>query len=135
MTGETMQTEDAVDPLIHGPYLHELADAYLAGHDPRDPLVSPLHADLAGLPPMLVQVGSDETLLDDAVRITRALGEAEVRVDLEIWPRMIHAWPLWAPRLADGRRATATAGAFLRAHLGVAEASVSSGAATPRSPR
>lgn len=117
MTGESMRTEDAADPLIHGDYLKGLAATYLDGHDPRDPLASPLHADLTGLPPTLAQVGSSETLLDDAVRVTRALGAAEVRVDLEIWPGMIHAWHLWAPRLAAGRRATASAGAFLRARL------------------
>ncbi len=117
MTGATIETRDGVDPLIHGTYLHELAAAYLAGHDPRDPLVSPLHADLAGLPPVLIQVGSSETLLDDAVRMAGALGAADVSVRLEIWPRMIHAFPLWPQRLADGRAAAEIAGAFLRARL------------------
>jgi acetyl esterase/lipase len=79
--------------------------------------VSPLHADLAGLPPLLVQVGSAETLLDDAVRIARRAGAADVRVKLEIWPHMIHAWHLWAAQLEAGRHAIASAGAFIRAHL------------------
>jgi acetyl esterase/lipase len=78
-------------------------------------LVSPLFADLAGLPPVLIQVGSAETLLDDAVRLARALGAADVPVRLEVWPQMIHAWVLWSTRLAEGRRASETAGAFLRA--------------------
>jgi acetyl esterase/lipase len=64
---------------------------------------------------VLVQVGSAETLLDDAVRIAGRLGAADVPVRLEVWPHMIHAWPLWAARLAEGRRALASAGAFLRA--------------------
>ena len=123
MTGATLATKAAADPLIHEAYLRELADAYLAGHDPRDPLVSPLRADLAGLPPTLIQVGSSETLLDDAVRLAGRLGAADVAVRLEVWPWMIHAFPLWSARLADGRRALDLAGEFLRAAI--------DGAATP----
>ncbi len=118
MSGASLATKAPVDPLIQKPYLEELASAYLAGHDPADPLVSPLRADLAGLPPMLVQVGSAETLLDDATRFAARAGAADVAVTLEIWPRMIHAWPLWASRLADGRRALDSAGAFIAARLG-----------------
>jgi acetyl esterase/lipase len=115
MTGATLTTKAEVDPLIHAAYLHELATAYLGGVDPRDQRVSPLYADLRGLPPLLVQVGSAETLLDDAVRLAGRAGEADVAVRLEVWPGMIHAWPLWAARLADGRRALAAFGAFVRA--------------------
>jgi monoterpene epsilon-lactone hydrolase len=118
MTGGSLATKAAVDPLIQKPYLEELAAAYLDGHDASDPLVSPLRAELAGLPPLLVQVGSAETLLDDATRIAARAGAADVAVTLEIWPGMIHAWPLWLSRLADGRRALASAGAFLEARLG-----------------
>jgi acetyl esterase/lipase len=114
MTGATLTTKAEADPLIHADYLRELAAAYLGGVDPRDPRVSPLYAELRGLPPLLVQVGSAETLLDDAVRIARRAGEEDVAVRLEVWPRMIHAWPLWAARLEDGRRALAVAGAFIR---------------------
>jgi monoterpene epsilon-lactone hydrolase len=118
MTGATIDTKAAIDPLIHREYLEELALAYLAGHDPRDPLASPLHADLAGLPPVLVQVGSAETLLDDAVRISGRLGTADVMTNLEVWPHMIHAWHLWSKQLVEGRQALASAGAFIRRHLG-----------------
>jgi acetyl esterase/lipase len=117
MTGVSITEKADVDPLIQKPYLEELASAYLAGADPTGPLVSPLHADLAGLPPLLVQVGSAETLLDDALRIARRAGAADVRVSLEVWPHMIHAWHLWAAQLEDGRRAIASAGAFMRARL------------------
>jgi epsilon-lactone hydrolase len=117
MSGASLAEKAAIDPLISKPYLEELASAYLAGADPANPLVSPLNADLAGLPPLLVQVGSAETLLDDAVRIARRAGAADVRVNLEIWPHMIHAWHLWAAHLEAGRRAIASAGAFIRAHL------------------
>lgn len=118
MSGSTLATKDAEDPLIHKGYLGELADAYVpAGMDRTDPRVSPLHADLTGFPHLLVQVGSAETLLDDAVRLAAAAGAAEVPVTLEIWPRMIHAWPLWNACLEPGRRALAHAGAFVRAAL------------------
>jgi epsilon-lactone hydrolase len=118
MSGSTLASKDAVDPLIHKPYLEELADAYLpAGADRKEPRVSPLYADLKGLPPTLIQVGSDETLLDDSVRFAAAAGAADVAVTLEIWPHMIHAWHLWNAHLEDGRRALASAGAFMRQHL------------------
>lgn len=118
MSGETLATKDAVDPLIHKGYLEELADAYLpSGVDPRDPRVSPLYAEMKGFPPTLIQVGSSETLLSDAARFAAAAGAADVSVTLEIWPRMIHAWSLWNARLADGRTALARAGAFIRDHI------------------
>jgi epsilon-lactone hydrolase len=118
MSGATLATKDAVDPLIHKPYLEELAAAFVpAGMDRADPRVSPLYADLTGLPPTLIQVGSAETLLADATRFAEAAGAADVAVTLEIWPHMIHAWALWNARLEDGRRALASAGAFIRAHL------------------
>jgi len=118
MSGSTLSTKDAVDPLIHKGYLGELADAYLPARlDRKDPRVSPLYADLRGFPPTLIQVGSDETLLADATRFAAAAGAADVAVTLEIWPYMIHAWPLWNARLEAGRRALVNVGAFVRAHL------------------
>jgi epsilon-lactone hydrolase len=118
LSGSTLATKEAVDPLIHKAYLKELANAYLpAGMDRKDPRVSPLYADLKGLPPLLIQVGSAETLLADATRFAAAAGGAEVAVRLEIWPQMIHAWPLWNAKLEPGRRAIANAGAFIRGHI------------------
>jgi monoterpene epsilon-lactone hydrolase len=118
MSGATLATKDAVDPIIHKTYLEELADAYVpASMDRRDPLISPLFADLSGFPPMLIQVGSAETLLSDATRLAEAAGSADVAVSLEIWPHMIHAWPVWNAGLEDGRRALAAAGAFIRARI------------------
>lgn len=118
LSGESLATKDAVDPLIHKPYLQELADAYLSGGVvPDDPRVSPLFSKLEGFPPTLVQVGSAETLLSDSTRLAAKLGEADVRVTLEVWPHMIHAWPLWNAGLEDGRRALASAGAFMRRNL------------------
>jgi monoterpene epsilon-lactone hydrolase len=113
MAGASMDSKDADDPLIHRTYLQELANAYRGTQPANNPEISPVHADLGGLPPVLVQVGSAETLLDDAVAIVERLGEADCRVTLEIWPRMIHAWHLWSPRLAEGRDALASAGRFM----------------------
>jgi len=118
MSGSTLASKTAIDPLIHKEYLNELADAYLpAGMDRKDPRVSPLYSDFRNFPPILIQVGSAETLLDDANRLAARAGAADVAVTLEIWPQMIHAWPLWNAHLEDGRRALASAGTFVRTHL------------------
>jgi epsilon-lactone hydrolase len=118
MSGSTLMAKDTVDPLIHKVYLEELAGAYIPKEiDRRDPRVSPLFADLRGFPPTLIQVGSAETLFADAARFAAAAGAADVGVTLEIWPHMIHAWHLWNAHLEDGRRALASAGRFIRAHL------------------
>jgi acetyl esterase/lipase len=118
MSGSTMTSKDAVDPLIHKTYLEELAGAYVPpGMDRTDPRVSPLFADLRRFPPSLIQVGSAETLLADAVRFACAAGVVDVAVTLEIWPHMIHAWHLWNAHLEAGRRALTSAGGFIRAHL------------------
>ena len=118
LSGSTLASKDAIDPLIHKPYLKELADAYLpAEMDRSNPRVSPLFADRRGLPPILIQVGSAETLLADATRFAEAAGAADVPVTLQVWPQMIHAWALWNARLEAGRQALAEAGAFMRRHL------------------
>jgi epsilon-lactone hydrolase len=118
MSGATLTTKDAIDPLIHKGYLEELAMAYLpAGMDRKDPRVSPLYSDLKGIPPTLIQVGAAETLLADATRFAAAAGAADVAVTLEIWPHMTHAWHMWNAHLDAGRRALASAGAFIHRHL------------------
>jgi acetyl esterase/lipase len=118
MSGATLASKDAVDPIIHHAYLEELASAYVPDNvDRRDPLVSPLFADLRGFPRMLIQVGSAETLLSDATRLAEAAGAADVKARLEIWPHMIHAWPVWNAQLSAGRRALHSAGEFVREGL------------------
>ncbi|TLG79365.1 alpha/beta hydrolase [Methylocystis sp. B8] len=118
LSGETLTTKDSVDPLLHRSYLEELAQAYAPqGVDRRDPRVSALFGDFTGLPPLIVQVGSNETLLADSTRLAAVAGAADVSVTLEVWPRMIHAWHLWNARLEDGRRALAHAGAFMQARF------------------
>jgi epsilon-lactone hydrolase len=116
--GDSYASKAAIDPMISKEYILELAGWYLGEAAPRTPLAAPLHADLAGLPPLLIQVGSAETLLDDATRIAARAGAADVRITLDVWPHMIHAWPLFHQQLADGRRAMAAAGSFIRAATG-----------------
>lgn len=116
-TGESMASKAACDPMVQKPYLLEIADLYLGDAKPRTPLASPLHAPLYGLPPLLIQVGAAETLLDDAVMFARRAGAEDVAVTLEIWPEMIHVWHLFHPQVEAGRRALAAAGDFVRRHL------------------
>ncbi|KQQ06702.1 alpha/beta hydrolase [Methylobacterium sp. Leaf121] len=117
LTGASMESKAAVDPLLGRTYLSELASLYLNGADALGPLVSPINADLAGLPPMLIQVGSAETLLDDSVRLAAVAGATDIAVHLEIWPHMIHAWHLFYQDVADGRRSLASAGSFIESRL------------------
>jgi acetyl esterase/lipase len=115
MSGASLETKAAIDPLIHKAYLEELADSYAPKPiDRMDPLISPLFADLTGFPPVLIQVGSAETLMDDSVRFARAAGLADVNVTLQVWPHMIHAWPMWNAKLREGREALEQVGAFVR---------------------
>jgi acetyl esterase/lipase len=116
--GETMTSRAAADPTVQKAGLLDMARLYLNGADPRAPLAAPIYADLSGLAPLLLQVGASETLLDDALRLAKVAGAADVAVDLEIWPEMIHVWHLFYPELDAGRRAIEAGGAFLRAHLG-----------------
>ena len=116
--GESMESRAAADPMVQKPGILDMASLYLGGADPRSPLAAPLYADLAGLAPLLIQVGAAETLLDDAIRLAQRAGAADVFVDLQIWPEMIHVWPLFWPELAAGKRAIDAAGAFIRRALG-----------------
>jgi acetyl esterase/lipase len=115
--GASMISKAEVDPLIQKSYLKELAAAYLDGADPRSALAAPMYACLEGLAPLLIQVGSAETLLDDAVRLAHVAGAADVAVTLQVWPDMIHAWPLFHQQLKAGRQAIVRAGSFIRANM------------------
>src|SRR5579871_2393185 len=114
--GESMTSNDSVDPMIHKQGLLSSAKAYLGGQDPRSTLAAPLYADLAGLPPLLIQVGTSETLLDDASRLAERAKKAGVNVTYEPWENMIHVWQLFAPMLDEGQQAIDRIGAFVRKH-------------------
>ncbi len=106
----------AVDPIVTQESVTMLAKAYVGAGDVKAPLVSPLYADLAGLPPLLVHVGSDEVLLDDALGLGERARKAGVDVQVEEWPAMIHVWHWFQPMLEDAERATNAIGQFVRAH-------------------
>ncbi len=114
--GESMTTKAAVDPLVQRDGLLSMAKLYLGGKDPRTPLAAPLYADLKGLPPLLIQVGERETLLDDSTRIAERAQAAGVSVTLEVWDGMIHVWQLFAAMLPEGQQAIERVGEFVRQH-------------------
>jgi acetyl esterase/lipase len=95
----------------------EMAGLYLNGADPRSTLAAPIYADLAGLAPLLIQVGASETLLDDAIRLAKAAGAADVSVDLQIWPEMVHVWHMFHPELKAGLRAIKAGGDYVQARF------------------
>ena len=113
-TGATMRDNATRDPTVQKEGVLDMAGTYLAGADPLSPLASPIHGDLRGLPPLLIQVGSVETLLDDSLALARVAALVDVSVDLQIWPEMIHVWHLFHPQLTAGRNAIAVGGVFVR---------------------
>ncbi len=113
--GDSITTRSAQDPMVQKDGLLWMAKMYLNGKDPRTPLAAPLHADLKDLPPVLVQVGTAETLLDDAIRIAEKMHAAGVDARLAIWPNMLHVFPLFAPVLSEGRDGCIEIGNFIRA--------------------
>jgi len=116
MTGQSCSA-DATDPMLNFDDLGPLAARYLAGADPRNPYASPLYGDPHGLPPTLLQVGSDEILLDDSTRMAQRLRDAGCKVTLEVWRRMPHVWHAFAPAMPEALRAIARIGAFAQEHV------------------
>jgi monoterpene epsilon-lactone hydrolase len=117
VTGVSMETKASEDPIVSREMLLGWGKLYLGDCDPRTPLASPLYADLRGLPPLLIQVGSAEVLLDDATRLADRASAAGVDTTLEVWPEMIHVWHSFAPMLPEGRQAIEGIGKFIRIHL------------------
>jgi epsilon-lactone hydrolase len=118
LTGASLTANAAADPMLKAEQAPTLAAHYLGGADPRNPYASPLYGDPTGLPPTLIQVGSDEILRDDAVRMAERMRAAGCRVELEIWPRMPHVWQMFARIVPEAQRAVERIGAFLRKELG-----------------
>jgi len=112
--GASFTDRAATDPTVQRAGILAMAQWYLGDGDRRHPFAAPIHGDLTGLPRMLIQVGSAETLLDDSLALARRAGLAGVPVELEIWPEMIHIWHIYFQELTDGRRAIAAGGIFVR---------------------
>ncbi len=116
--GETFDTKADVDPMCSREGLSEMAAAYAGGHDLRSPLVSPVHADLTGLPPLLIHVGTAETLLDDSVRLAERARAAGVEVHLEAWDDLVHVFQAFAPMVPEAVEAIDGIGTFVQERLG-----------------
>jgi acetyl esterase/lipase len=118
LTGDSVVSRAGRDPMILASSLQMCSAAYRGNSDPTNPLMSPLYGDLAGVPPLLLQCGSEEMLRDDSVRLAAKAKAAGVDVTFEEWDEMVHVWHLFADRLTDGRKALARVGEFVRTHIG-----------------
>ena len=117
ITGESIRTRADADPLItDASMVQGMATAYLGSTDATDPLASPLYADYAGLPPLLLQVGDAEVLLSDTTRVTEKARAAGVDVVEEVWDEMFHVWHAFAPLLPEGQAAIERIGEFINQH-------------------
>jgi monoterpene epsilon-lactone hydrolase len=117
LSGNTIVDRQAVDPILKGEALSLRVADYVASADASDPLISPIFADLAGLPPMLIQVGAHEILLSDAVRLAERAANADVAVTLEVVPGVPHVFQAYAAVLDEGNAALNRAAEFLHAHF------------------
>lgn len=117
LSGETVKTRAAVDPMIRLGEPSEQFAYYVGQHDPTGPLLSPIFADLSGLPPMLIHVGNDEVLLDDSVRLAERAQAAGTPVELKVWEGMWHVFQSLAFNLPEGRDSIAELGAFVKRHV------------------
>lgn len=113
MTGASYTTRDGIDPLCTREALLLMARAALGETLPNDPDVSPVFADVRGLPPVMVQIGEREVMLSDAIRLATHLAENRVHTSLEVWPGMFHIWPMFADILPEARQALESSSAFL----------------------
>ncbi len=112
-SNESFRTRDHADPMVKHASITQMADLYLNGVDPKEPLASPNFADLTGLPPMLIHVGSDETLVDDAIALDRKAKADGVQSTLEVWDKMVHVWHAFHPMLPEGQDGIERVGEFL----------------------
>lgn len=112
-SGDSVRSKAAKDPMVQPESLAVMAKQYIGSKDPKNPLISPLHADYRGLPPMLIQVGEAEILMDDATRIAERAKRAGVEVELEVWDDMIHVWHVFAKILPEGQQAIDKIGKFV----------------------
>ena len=121
LAGETMETKREVDPLMSREALQSRVTDYTSGQDAALGLISPIFADLSGLPSLIIQAGTHEVLLDDAVRLARQAATADVEVTLDMTPRVPHVFQTFYPILDEAAAALDRAGQFLSAHLAGAE--------------
>jgi acetyl esterase/lipase len=121
LAGTTIDTKSKADPLLSRELLQPRVPDYTAGQDAALGLISPVFADLSGLPPLIIQAGTHEVLLDDAVRLARQAATADVAVTLDITPGVPHVFQAYSPILDEAAAALDRAGQLLTAHLASAE--------------
>jgi len=112
-TGESLRTKAGVDPILSAPVPVDIITSYVGEHDPRQPLISPLYADLRGLPPILLHVGEDEKLLDDSTRLAERASAAGVDATVVVWPHMWHVFQAFAPFLPEARKSIGQIGNYV----------------------
>jgi acetyl esterase/lipase len=117
-TGDSVKTQAEADPWLTDEMNRYHAALYANGQDPRHPLISPLYADMQGLPPLLIHVGSDEIMLDDSRRVAERAKAAGVEVTLEVWEGLWHVFHVFAYRLPEGKQAIEKVGLFIRKKMG-----------------
>jgi monoterpene epsilon-lactone hydrolase len=117
VTGASVAANEPTDALFYAEGLRHAVPHYLGGEAPTHPLISPLYADLKGLPPLFIQASDSEVLLDDSTRLVEKAREAGVHVMFKTWPRLPHVWQVFAPFLPEGRAALAEAAAFIHSRL------------------
>ncbi len=111
--GNSMDSKADLDPVIQREGILDFSSAYLGGADPKSPLAAPLYANLIGLPPLLIQVGTAETLLDDATRLAHHAKTCGVKVTLEVWKDMIHVWHRFSGSLSEADQAIDRIGEYV----------------------
>lgn len=114
LSGDSMTTNESIDPLVNRELLKQMADGYLGEHDPTDRLASPVFAELSGLPPLFMQVGSSEVLEDDSVRIADSVRATGGEVELQVGYEMIHVFQMFADQLPEAQLAIEQIGRFVR---------------------
>ena len=116
MDGESLQTRAAIDPLVRSDNIGDHVKLYLGEVEPPE-ILSPLNQDLSGLPPMLIQVGTDEVLLSDSLRLAKCVRLAGVEVKLQVWEHMWHVFQFFPVMVPEGRQAIEDIGEFVKERI------------------
>ncbi len=114
LSGESMTNKTAADPVLYMDFLKFCSNAYAAQTDKKHPYISPVFSDPKGLPPLMIQVGENEILLDDSIRFAENAKKAGVDVKLDVWPEMFHSWQMYAPGVPESQEALNRIGAFVK---------------------
>jgi acetyl esterase/lipase len=117
MSGDSIKTHSVIDPMLNLQSMKLMASNYIGDNDPRNPLISPIYANLEGIPSTLIHVGSDEMLLDDAIRMAEKAKSAGVDVTLKIYDKMWHVWHLNARLMPEAKNTIKKFGSFIRQHF------------------